>query len=203
MRKIDYSIIGKQFGRLTVISLAYIKDHSTWWNCKCDCGKEVIVYRGSLTSGDTISCGCYHKERNHEFGLKHGLTKHPLYHKWSGMIQRCTNPNSDNYSRYGGRGITVCDEWLNDFKSFYDWSIQNGYKDGLTIDRIDNEKGYAPDNCRWITKKEQYSNLRRNHNITYNGVTHTLSEWARVLNINRETLRYRVNHGNYKDFENL
>ena len=117
------------------------------------------------------------------------------------MIQRCTNEHADNYERYGGRGIAVCDIWRNDFEEFYDWAMESGYDKELTLDRKDNELGYFPENCRWSTRKEQQSNTRRNHKVTYNGETHTLAEWSRILGVNHETLRYRVNHGNMRDFE--
>ncbi len=203
MRGVDYSIIGKRFGYLTVIGLDHIKHHSTWWKCVCDCGKETVVYRGALTSGDIISCGCYHQEHNSEFSKKHGLSSHPLYKIWSGIVQRCTNKNAENYKRYGGRGITICDEWRNNFQSFYDWSLSNGYSKSLTIDRKNNEKGYSPDNCRWSTTMVQSNNTRRNHLFSYNGISHTIAEWSRLLGVNHETLRYRINHGNLKDFKKI
>lgn len=202
---IDYSIIGKRFGRLVVIDLDHVDEfrHSTWWRCKCDCGNFTTVYRGGLTSGDIISCGCYRSEHKHEYGLKHGLARHPLYTVWAGMIQRCTNQKASNYSRYGGRGIQVCEEWKNDFVSFYDWSMNNGYETGLTLDRIDNHLGYYPDNCRWTDRQTQQNNTRRNRFVTFNGETHTITQWSRILNVNHETLRYRIEHGNMSDFENL
>lgn len=106
---IDYSIVGKRFGKLVVLDLDHVskKHHGTWWRCRCDCGKEVVVYRGGLTSGDNISCGCYHKEHTHDFAKTHGMTGTPLYSTWSGMVQRCTNPHAQNFDRYGGRGITI------------------------------------------------------------------------------------------------
>ena len=199
---IDYSIIGKRFGRLVVVDLDHIgSSNGTWWLCKCDCGNEKIVYRGGLTSGDITSCGCYRREHQHEYGRKHGLTNDPLYVVWSGMIQRCTNKRADNYERYGGRGICVCDEWRYDFQSFYDWAIDAGYEKGLTLDRIDNLYGYYPDNCRWVGHREQQSNTRRNRLFTYNGETHCVAEWSRILGVNHETLRYRIIHNNLKDFE--
>lgn len=201
MRRIDYSIIGKRFGRLLVIELDRIENHKTWWKCKCDCGKETVVYRGGLTSGDIVSCGCYRNEHKSEYAFKHGLTNNPLYGVWSGIIQRCTNPNADNYNRYGGRQIGVCDEWKNDFQSFYDWAISNGYKRELTIDRIDNNGNYEPRNCRWSDKITQQNNTRRNHKFTFNGVTHTIAEWSRLLGVNHETLRYRIKHNNLIDFD--
>lgn len=201
-RQMDYSIIGQRFGRLVVTSINR-KNGQTFCECNCDCGNTKTVRRGQLTSGDTISCGCYHKEHNSEFGKKHGLSKHPLYTVWSGIIQRCTNQNAENYKRYGGRGITVCDEWKNDFKSFYDWASSNGYLKGLTIERINNDQGYTPDNCRWATISEQANNKRKNHFFTYNDITHTIAEWSRILNVNAETLRYRVMHDNLVDFEHF
>ncbi len=206
--KTPRDLTGQKFGRLTFLRQAPDKikpsgAHSKMWECKCDCGNIKIISRSSLVSGDTVSCGCYHKEHAHDYGKKHGLTNTKLYTKWSGIVQRCTNPNAIHYDMYGGRGITICDEWRNDFYSFYSWSIENGYKDGLTIDRIDNNKGYYPENCRWTDLETQANNTRRNHYITYNNETKTLTQWARLLNVNVETLRYRVNHGNMKDFLEL
>ena len=199
---IDYSIIGKRFGRLVVVELDHVnKYNSTWWRCLCDCGNETVVYRGGLTSGDVTSCGCYRREHIHEYGRTHGLTRDPLYGVWSGMIQRCTNKNAQNYGRYGGRGIDVCDEWRTDFQQFYDWAVLSGYSEGLTIDRIDNELGYYPENCRWVTRQTQQNNTRNNHYVTFEGETHTIAEWSRLLGVNHETLRYRVNHNNMHDFE--
>lgn len=183
--------------------LDHMRGSGTWWKCKCDCGAEKVVYRGCLTSGDTISCGCYHREHNGEQSYKHGMAKTRLYRLWSGVVQRCMNPSADNYARYGGRGIKVCEEWRNDFRAFRDWSIANGYAEGLTIDRIDNEGNYEPSNCRWVNRTTQQNNTRRNHFFEYNGITHTVAEWSRILGVNHETLRYRIIRGNLKDFENL
>lgn len=200
---IDYSIVGKRFGRLTVIGLDHVGKHrGTWWKCRCDCGAETVAYRGCLTSGDTTSCGCYRREHLSEYGKTHGLTRHPLYSVWSGMVQRCTNPKAQNYRRYGGRGIDVCEAWKCSFESFYNWAIENGYSTGLSIDRINNSLLYAPDNCRWVTRTAQQNNTRRNHSVTYNNETHTLAEWSRMLGVNHETLRYRVLHNNMNDFKN-
>lgn len=179
------------------------KRGGTWWKCQCDCGNMTIVRRGSLTSGDTVSCGCYHKEHAHEFPRTHGLTYSPLYNVWRGMIRRCTDQNASNYDRYGGRGINVCDEWRHSPEVFYKWASSNGYKSGLTLDRKDNNLGYYPENCRWITREVQQNNTRRNHMFTYNGQTHSVAEWSRILNVNAETLRYRILHENFTDFEKL
>lgn len=197
---IDYSIVGKRYGRLVVSNLDHVHNRTTYWKCECDCGNTAVVCRGGLTSGDIISCGCYRTEHKHEFGKTHGLSRDPLYTVWGGMVQRCTNKNAANYERYGGRGITICPEWRDNFKSFYDWSIQHGYETGLTLDRKNNDLGYDPDNCRWITRKQQQNNTRANHFVTHNGKTHSIAEWSRILGVNHETLRYRVNHGNMSDF---
>ena len=199
---INYSIIGKRFGKLVVVELDHV-NNGTYWRCKCDCGREKIIRRGQLTSGDTISCGCYWEEKHGTFGLKHGMSKSKLYAVWSGMVQRCTNPKASNYYRYGGRGITICDEWRTNSKAFFDWAIANGYSEGLTIERVDNSGSYCPENCRWVGRVTQQNNTRRNHFVTWNGVTHSIAEWSRLLGINHATLRYRVNHGNMKDFEQL
>lgn len=126
-------------------------------------------------------------------GYKHGLKNTRLYRIWLGMKDRCNNPNTSRYLDYGGRGITVCDEWNDDFKSFYDWSMSHGYSDILTIDRIDNDKGYSPDNCRWVTMLIQANNSRHNHNITYKGETHSLSDWSRILGLSFHLLSNRIN----------
>ena len=115
-----------------------------------------------------------------------------LYRIWTDMKSRCTNPNRPKYRRYGGRGITICPEWQNDFQAFYDWAIENGYRDDLSIDRKDNDGDYCPENCRWITMAEQASNKSTNHLITHAGITLTMAEWARKMNVNREVLKDRI-----------
>ena len=187
------SLIGKTFGRLTILNVDHIgPSRNKYYRCVCSCGQKKIVSRSGLISGDIVSCGCYREEHKREFGKIHGLHSHKLYGVWSGIVQRCTNNRASNYSRYGGRGIAVCDEWRDDFKAFYDWAITHGYNDGLTIDRIDVNGNYTPNNCRWVFPRDQYSNKRNTVNITYNGVTHTLAEWSRLLHIDYNTLRYRV-----------
>ena len=160
-------ITGQRFGRLVVVNREGSTRHGlATWRCLCDCGSECVVIGNLLRSGNTQSCGCIHKEmlrsRNHVHGLRHKR----LYGVWLGIKERCYNPKSNRYHRYGGRGITVCDEWLNNFQSFYDWSIANGYDENAsygecTIDRIDNDKGYSPDNCRWTDIKNQRNNQTR------------------------------------------
>lgn len=122
----------------------------------------------------------------------HGKRNTRLYDIWHGMKNRCYNENNDRYRDYGGKGTTICNEWKNDFQSFYDWSMANGYKDNLTIDRMDTDGNYEPSNCRWITNKEQQNNRTDNHYITFNGETRTLKEWSELLDVNYSTLNHRI-----------
>lgn len=159
-------MLGQRFGKLTVIAFAGVDENNkAEWKCRCDCGNEVIVTGGNLRSGNTTSCGCVHKkqlsERNSKLLTTHGMSKTRLYTIWTDMKQRCGNPNDKYYYLYGGRGISVCSEWKSNFKSFAEWALANGYQDNLSIDRIDNDKGYCSDNCRWATAKEQANNKRK------------------------------------------
>lgn len=126
---------------------------------------------------------------------KHGLFGKRIYGIYFGMVDRCHKPTDCNYPRYGARGITVCDEWRNDKMKFFEWSFANGYADNLSLDRIDNNKGYSPENCRWATRFEQCNNKSTNHYVTINGETHTISEWARITGILKSTLRERIIRG--------
>lgn len=191
----------QRFGRLTV--LEYIgtnKRRESLWLCECDCGNQAIIPKTALKTSHTKSCGCLHKDVVGERSTKHSLSGHPLYNNWDSMHQRCINKNNIRYSRYGGRGITVCDEWK-DFKNFYDWSIDNGYEPGLSIDRIDNDGNYEPGNCRWADTITQANNKSTCRYITYNGVKHTLMEWSRLFNVPYTTLCKRIKHNNMQDFE--
>lgn len=193
MRLID--LTGQKFGRLTVTKRAENKNGRVAWLCVCECGNELITTTDNLRSGDTQSCGCYNKERTIQTHQKHGLRYKKLYAIHQSIKARCYNKNNKQYKDYGGRGIKVCDEWLGEHgaENFIKWALSNGYADNLTIDRVNNNKGYSPDNCRWATPKEQGNNTRRNHYITYNGETHTLSQWAEIKNIKRGTLNSRIN----------
>lgn len=162
-------LTGQRFGRLTVIERAgkYIppkgdQTHSLWL-CVCDCGNVATVTGGKLRNGYTKSCGCLSRDVSREYNTKHGMSESKLYAVWRSLKQRCNNSRHKFYDQYGGRGITVCDEWLNDFKSFFDWAMANGYDENApkwqcTLDRIDNNKGYSPDNCRWVDQKTQCNN---------------------------------------------
>lgn len=156
----------KRFGRLTVVDyLGNNKYGKALWLCKCDCGNTKIIVGSSLTNNMTYSCGCYNREEARKRRTKHNLSYNKLYKVWSGMKTRCYNKNFIYYCNYGGRGITICDEWKNDFLNFYNWSISNGYKDGLTIDRINNDGNYEPNNCKWSTRAEQNRNMRKRKNF--------------------------------------
>ena len=160
MRKI-IDLTGQKFGRLTVLKFSHIKGHHYYWDCLCICGKQCTVDEWRLTSGKTKSCGCYRKNML----TTHGLREHRLYGVYQNMKNRCYREQDKSYKNYGARGITICDEWLNNFQAFYDWAIINGYdKDAkrgdCTIDRINVNGNYEPTNCRWITIAEQNKNKR-------------------------------------------
>lgn len=197
-------LTGQRFGRLEVIGFSHFnKHHQAMWRCRCDCGNETIVVSGNLRTGKTQSCDCLRRERcaaSNRKNLKmippkHGKTNTRLYRIWGAMRSRCYNPNTANYHNYGGRGITVCEEWRKDFQSFYTWSMEHGYKSDLSIDRIDNEQGYGPDNCKWSSRKEQANNTRQNHVLNYNGEAHTTAEWSDITGISRTVIVNRLRRG--------
>ena len=190
MSKIQ-DLTGQKFGRLTVLKFDEIKNKHYFWICKCDCGKICSVESSQLKSGKTKSCGCY----KIDIIKKHYKTNTRLYTIWRGIKKRCLNKNLKGFYRYGGRGISVCKEWEKDFISFYNWAIQNGYKDNLTIDRINNDGNYEPNNCRWVTMEEQSQNTCKVINLTYNFHTYSISKWARLLGISRHTLYARYKRG--------
>ena len=183
----------KRFGRLVVIDLAGTKKGQTMWRCVCDCGREKVVTAGHLKSGHTTSCGCYNREQTKRALTKHGKTGTRLHNIWFCMKARCYNTKHDAYKDYGGRGIIICDEWKDSFNSFYNWALANGYGDNKSIDRIDNNGNYCPENCRWSDRREQNSNKRSNHYITFDGKTMTLREWEGSLGFNIGTLSARIN----------
>lgn len=184
---------GQRFGRLTVIANVGSNKHGQrLWLCKCDCGNEITTLSSCLARGATTSCGCRRLETNRKRLTKHGGKGTRIYNIWQGMKERCCNTKNPAYKHYGGRGITVCQEWLNDFSAFRDWSTVNGYDDLLTIDRIDKNGNYDPSNCRWVTMKIQNNNRRNNKQISFNGKQHTISEVAEMTGIKSNTLYKRI-----------
>lgn len=188
-------LTGKRFGRLIVIKASERKTltRAMYWICKCDCGTEKEISALSLVRGLTVSCGCYNKEINTN-RIKHGHNrkngkKSPTYISWEKMIARCKNEICTEYKWYGGRGITVCDRWL-DFSTFLEDMGERIL--GTTIDRINHNGNYEPNNCRWAVPIVQANNTRINVHITYNNQTKTVAEWARVLGIEYDTLYYRL-----------
>lgn len=153
MKKVRIDITGQKYGRLTVLSYAYTKNKVAFWKCKCDCGNEKIVRGSHLKNGSIKSCGCFRKEVTGKKATVHGKYGSRLYRIWKGIKGRCFNPSNSKYPIYGGRGITVCNEWL-EYEPFYEWAMKNGYKEDLTIERIDVNGNYEPSNCTWVTEKE-------------------------------------------------
>lgn len=192
---------GERFGRLTVICEVEPKKYGKrcrvrQFLCKCDCGNKTIVNMNNLRNGITRSCGCLRKELNKRY-IEDCLDKPQqsrLHNIWLAMRNRCNSKKGKDYRNYASKGITVCDEWK-DFNTFFKWAINNGYHPSLSIDRIDGNKGYSPDNCRWATTIEQANNIRTNTHLALNGVTHTIPEWSRLLNIDLNVLYYRHYNG--------
>lgn len=186
-------LLGQRFGRLTVIERVESDSNgNAYWKCKCDCGNYCTVRSYLLTRQIVVSCGCYRKEHN----LKHGLTHTPIYNLWNGIKNRCTNPNVRNYRIYGGRGITICDEWL-EFQNFYNYvsTLEHYDDDGYTLDRIDVNGNYQVGNVRWIKREMQARNQRRNVYVDFYGVKMLLLDVAKITGINYGTLRNRIRSG--------
>lgn len=194
------NIIGKKFNRLLVIRR--VKDEQSLYECVCDCGKTVFAYANSIISGNIKSCGCYRLDRIKNLQRKHDMAHTRLYDVWKGLKRRCCNPKNHSYKDYGGRGIDICQQWKDDFMSFYHWSIENGYDENApygqcTIDRIDANGNYCPENCRWVSLKEQANNRKNNLLITYNGETDTLSNWSKRIGIGYNALFKRIHDMNW------
>ena len=189
-KMIDLS--GERFGKLSVLSYHSTTSYgATAWKCKCDCGKEVIALSNNLRKGSTKSCGC----AQHKGVIrKHGQCGTRLYSIWCGMKRRCNGINTHAYADYGGRGISVCAEWVDSFETFKKWAAENGYTDALSIDRIDNDGNYSPENCKWATRKTQCRNRRSSTRVSYGGKNLTLPEWEEETGIKSETMRNRINN---------
>lgn len=190
--------IGDRFGQLII--LEKINTRIPYFICKCDCGNTKNIRRDHLKSGGTISCGCYQSaassqrvSKMHKGNITHGMTGTRIYGIWCGIRQRCTNPNAKFFSYYGGRGIKVCDRWLDSFENFL--ADMGEPQAGYTLDRVNNEGNYEPNNCKWVTRKEQASNTRRNRNITYKGVTLNVTQWSKKTSIPSNTIITRLENG--------
>ncbi len=193
------NLIGQKFGRLEVLSKAdpYIYPNGkkrTRWLCRCDCGNIIKAEHTNLKSGNTKSCGCFHRDQIIASSTKHGDRKTRLYRIWSNMKNRCFNQADKTYKRYGGRGITVCSEWAESYELFKEWALSSGYHDDkdCSIDRIDTNGNYTPDNCRWSNPIEQANNRRNTLRYEYRGQIHTLSEWSKITGIKYHTLFARI-----------
>ena len=190
-------LTGQRFGRLTVIERAENSSAGqARWRCQCNCGRESIVAGQALRSGVVVSCGCYKNEKSSERAMvrnsTHGKYHTRLHRIWSSAKDRCYNHRHRFYARYGGRGITICDEWQHDFQAFWDWAMANGYKDDLSIDRIDNDKGYCPENCRWVSQKVQARNKSDVMLVEIDGIAKSLPEWCEQYGMNYYTAYDRI-----------
>lgn len=185
-------MIGKKFGKLCVLSELdeRAKGGGKQYRCKCECGNITIVRSDHLKNGHTTSCGC-----NKIMITSHRKSNTRMFKIWDKIKQRCYNHNDISYKNYGKRGIKMCDEWRNDFMKFYNWSITHCYNDNLSIDRIDVNGNYEPNNCRWVDNETQQNNKRNTVYITYNGKTQSVSQWCRELKLNLSTVYYRAKRG--------
>lgn len=191
----DYT--GYKFGMLTVLRRADDRimpsgKHEIMYECVCNCGNVKTVRISSLKNGNTKSCGCYRAKSSSDRRTKHGASQEKIYRVWRTMKDRCESPTNKSYYLYGGRGIKVCEEW-HDSAVFIAWAKENGYVEGTTLDRIDSNKDYCPENCRWVDRTTQNNNTSRNHMITFNGKTQTMAEWSRETGISYHAIKSRLN----------
>ena len=186
-KRID--ITGNIYGDLKVLEFAHTKRGKAFWRCRCSCGNEVIYESYPLRNGQFKTCGCEKYK-----GLPKGFSHEPLYSLWWSMKRRCNDKTTDSFKRYGAKGIEVCTEWL-DYAEFYRWANLNGYKHGLTLDRIDPKIGYNPDNCRWVDWKTQERNKSNNRLLTLNGETRCVAEWSEISGISPKTIKSRLRLG--------
>lgn len=190
MSKPFKDITGQKFGKLTALyRLHNYHKNGTYWLCICECGNLPDVNNANLVSKNTSSCGCT------KGNYKHKKTDHRLFWIFHDMKQRCYNQNSKAYKDYGGRGIAICKEWLYNFENFYNWAMEHGYNDNLTIDRINVNGNYEPSNCRWVDRKTQQRNRRNCKYYNVKGKTHCLKEWCDILNLNYNTVQARLKYG--------
>lgn len=187
-------ITGERYNKLKVISFYDFKNARARWLCQCDCGKQKIVYSSDLRSHNVKSCGCLlHKKISK---IKSDNSTKRLHYIYYNIKQRCYNEKNPAYKYYGGKGITMCNEWLNDINTFCKWAIEKGYSDNLTIERIDVNGNYEPDNCKWITKTQQGYNKNNSVLYTINNQTKCLSEWCKIYDIDYHVVYKRLKRGN-------
>ncbi len=187
-------LIGRRFTRLLIIEFSHIdKNKHSHWKVLCDCGTKKTVDSSNLRRKLTKSCGCLNSEMRIETNTTHGMSYTVTHKSWRHMKERCLNPKSKSYKDYGGRGITICKRWLDTFENFYEDMGEKPRR--LTLNRIDNDGDYEPDNCKWSSAKEQANNKRSNHILTYNGIVKTLAQWAEYLGIKRGVIDKRLKRG--------
>lgn len=183
-------LVGRRYGRWTVLSFSHKKPAGEiMWNCRCECGKERPVKAASLESGRSTSCGCFHREQV----SNHGMTGLPTFKSWESMKQRCLNPNATSHDRYGGRGITIHEAWINSFDQFL--ADMGERPEGTTLDRIDPDGNYEPSNCRWAGLKTQQRNRNVTPTLTHDGVTRTFAEWSELTGVSSKILSWRIKNG--------
>ncbi|MFI2856871.1 hypothetical protein ACH6EH_06995 [Paenibacillus sp. JSM ZJ436] len=191
-------LVGKKINMLTVLEKVSESGYSLFL-CECECGSQKIFRGKDLNQDKVKSCGNHYRDLIGEANSTHKKTNTRIYKIYRGMMMRCFDENSQSYQGYGGRGISVCSEWADTdgFMSFYNWSMENGYDETLTIDRIDNERGYSPSNCRWTTREVQQNNRRGNILFTHEGETKTLAQWCKILNLKYDTIWKRIYKYNF------
>jgi hypothetical protein len=187
-------ITGMRIGSLIVIGRDKTKDRN-YWLVRCDCGNIKSIFRGHLVAGRIDNCGCKTFAKRQKVKQTHGESKSRLFKIWIGMHTRCYNKTAKSYEVYGGRGIKICSEWMNDYTVFRDWALSSGYDEQKSIDRIDVNGDYDPSNCRWVDQTVQANNTTKNHRIFYNGKSHTLAEWARIKGFPVWTIQNRMKYG--------
>lgn len=188
------NLIGKTFGLWTVISFAGSANRKYMWNCTCVCGRSGRVASSCLICGSSTNCGCVRKVKLGLLKTKHGMEKKPEYQTWKAMKARCMYQRHASYKNYGGRGISVCERWRNDFAAFY-FDIGPRPSPQHSVERRDNDGNYEPSNCYWATTAEQQANKRDNHRITYNGQTNTLSQWSQITGLDQRRIGHRIKAG--------
>lgn len=214
MKRVRNDLTGKKFGRLTVIGIADDGKRKTSYICECECGNVKKARADGLISGAIRSCGCLKHETNlknvanvpsHKIAENRGykVAGTRLYMIWQGMKRRCYKETEPCYSRYGGRGIKICSEWLEDYGNFHDWAVENGYNDSLTIDRIDTNSDYTPDNCRWATNEQQSNNRRSNIIIKIGNAKKSLMEWCKIFELDYKKVYGRYNRNKFVGIDEL